>query len=324
MLAGMDFPVDLRGVSFSGRERDRLFLRTAEGAKAFDVASIAGVDLVGDGRSAAAVDLDGDGDLDLVVREQQAPQLRLFRNDGPNGGSIEVRPGRIGANVIASAGGRLTARPVLAGAGFLTQTPPVVIVGLGEAKSAALVQVRLPDKRVIELHDVPAGSLVEVAKDGRATVRPRPPAPSLGKGHRARSLDWSPPTPAELLAALEPSAKEALAPLLAPGKTRVVNLWAPWCKPCRDELPELAKLAAERPNVTVLMLAIDGTPEEIGKAHGALAPSLVNGKLTPEAALALGLGAAVPATLVYGPDDRLVRGFVGPVPMPALTPLTTP
>ncbi|RMG13936.1 MAG: hypothetical protein D6729_14410, partial [Deltaproteobacteria bacterium] len=78
-------------MSFSGRERDRLFMEVPGEPRYVDVAPILGVDSITDSRALAIADLDGDGDLDLVLRAYNTPKLRIYRNDGPSAPSVEVR-----------------------------------------------------------------------------------------------------------------------------------------------------------------------------------------------------------------------------------------
>ncbi|MEH6564760.1 MAG: TlpA disulfide reductase family protein [Halopseudomonas sp.] len=48
------------------------------------------------------------------------------------------------------------------------------------------------------------------------------------------------------------------------GKRVVVNYWAQWCGPCRDELPELNRLARDFPQARVIGIDFDGaTGEEL-------------------------------------------------------------
>lgn len=41
------------------------------------------------------------------------------------------------------------------------------------------------------------------------------------------------------------------------GKPLILNFWATWCEPCRDEMPEISELASANPQIAVLGLAID-------------------------------------------------------------------
>lgn len=41
------------------------------------------------------------------------------------------------------------------------------------------------------------------------------------------------------------------------GKPLILNFWATWCEPCRDEMPEISELASQHPEIAVLGLAID-------------------------------------------------------------------
>lgn len=46
------------------------------------------------------------------------------------------------------------------------------------------------------------------------------------------------------------------------GRPVIVNYWAEWCAPCREELPELNALAEARPDIAVLGINFDGVAGE--------------------------------------------------------------
>ena len=93
---------------------------------------------------------------------------------------------------------------------------------------------------------------------------------------------------------------------------RVVNYWAAWCRPCRDEIPELNALS-EEPSVTVLGVNYDGVE---GEALDALIKDfdIRFGSLSQEAASRLGATRpqVLPTTLILNPQDELVGTLVGP------------
>ena len=45
------------------------------------------------------------------------------------------------------------------------------------------------------------------------------------------------------------------------GRPVILNLWASWCLPCREEIPELSKFAAERPDIAVVGVAVNDTED---------------------------------------------------------------
>ena len=100
----------------------------------------------------------------------------------------------------------------------------------------------------------------------------------------------------------------------APGVPTVVNLWASWCGPCREELPlvqDLAEVAGDRLSV-VGVVSKDGAPQAASFAAdaGATFPSAFDGD--GELMAELGL-AGLPYTYLLDADGGIAHVQVGPV-----------
>lgn len=100
------------------------------------------------------------------------------------------------------------------------------------------------------------------------------------------------------------------------GKIIVLNFWATWCSPCREEMPELSQLHEEykNKNVVVLGLAIDelALVKEFSKATPVSYPlfSAENEGM----ALGINLGndkGILPYTVIINSDGHVVKTFFG-------------
>lgn len=106
------------------------------------------------------------------------------------------------------------------------------------------------------------------------------------------------------------------------GKTLLVNLWAVWCKPCREEMPELARLReqAAGTDFEVVTVNVDRSPEgrvpqflrEVGA--GNLPLYLDKGMTTFKAARRQGLAYGLPFTMLVDEEGCLMATFTGAAP----------
>ncbi|MFL6307001.1 MAG: FG-GAP-like repeat-containing protein [Candidatus Sulfotelmatobacter sp.] len=163
--------------TWSGYERNVMFANNRDGTFS-EVSGIIGLDFPEDGRSFALADLDHDGRLEIILKNRNAPQLRILRNEMKDiGRSISFRlRGRksnrdaIGAAVTVGAGTLRQTKYLQAGSGFLAQHSKELFFGIGKAEGAIRATIRWPSGLSQELKDLPPDHRIEVEEDVAAIV----------------------------------------------------------------------------------------------------------------------------------------------------------
>jgi len=101
------------------------------------------------------------------------------------------------------------------------------------------------------------------------------------------------------------------------GKVMVVNLWATWCGPCRQEIPELVKLHKEFNSRGVEMIGLstenpEASAEKVRKFIEDFQVDYRIGWVPGEVAATLTQGyQAIPQTFVISRDGWILKRFVG-------------
>lgn len=91
----------------------------------------------------------------------------------------------------------------------------------------------------------------------------------------------------------------------------VINLWAPWCPPCREELPAFVRLAAQpgAPKVIgVVSSSVRPASVSVAEELGVTFPNLFDGKGRLGAELGIGV---LPATLFVDEQGRITKIYRG-------------
>ena len=126
------------------------------------------------------------------------------------------------------------------------------------------------------------------------------------------------PFTAQLLALTLPDTQGVMQPLRQwQGKLLVVNFWATWCAPCREEMPEFSLLQQKYAvkGVQFVGIALDSADNvtDYSRQRPVAYPLLI-ANLAPMPIM-MGLGnssAGLPFTVILDRDSKLVRSRLGP------------
>ena len=98
------------------------------------------------------------------------------------------------------------------------------------------------------------------------------------------------------------------------GKVVLVNFWATWCEPCKEEMPNLEKLYRKFDGEPFLLLAVTtdtqrGAIRGFMKETGLSFPVLLDEEKDFSAAFGV---RGLPTSFLIGPDGRILARAVGP------------
>jgi thiol-disulfide isomerase/thioredoxin len=105
------------------------------------------------------------------------------------------------------------------------------------------------------------------------------------------------------------------------GRPLVINLWASWCAPCREEIPFLSAFAEANPDVAVVGVAVEDTADDSIRLAAELRPSypLAHGDTQFEESYP---NFGLPMTYFLDSDGVVIEVFNGILTEAALTEMT--
>ena len=255
--------------SWNGYERNVMFANNRDGTFS-EVSGAVGLDFPEDSRSFALADLDHDGRLEVILKNRNAPQLRILHNGMKDlGASVAFRlrakksnRDAIGAAITVEVGTLRQTKFLQAGSGFLAQHSKEVFFGVGKPDGVIRATVRWPSGLSQTFERIPADQRIEI-EEGSAEF--------VAKPFAAPPPAWAQPGPPPKAESLPTKVDTwLLEPLKAPefslpdltgnlrelkslrGGFALLNFWATTGPLCGEQLRLL-----EQHRTTVAILAVN-------------------------------------------------------------------
>lgn len=257
--------------SWNGYERNVMLANNRDGTFS-EVSGAVGLDFPEDSRSFALADIDHDGRLEVILKNRNAPQVRILRNAMQNiGNSIAFRlrgtksnRDGIGVSITLEAGTLRQTKSLQAGSGFLAQHAKEIFFGIGNYEGPARATVHWPSGLSQTFENLLFNHRIEI-EEGSATFN----AKAFAVPPKSYAQPGPGPSPEELPITaetwlLEPlKAPEFSLPDLA-GNTRqlrsflssaaLLTFWKADVPACRNQL---AQLQQHRNRLNIIAVNVD-------------------------------------------------------------------
>ena len=166
--------------SWNACERNVMFANNRDGTFS-EVSGVVGLDFLEDSRSFALADIDHDGRLEVILKNRNAPQLRILHNAMQDiGDSIAFRlrghqsnRDAIGTAITVEAGSLRQTKYLQAGTGFLAQHSKEVFFGVGHPQAHLKATVRWPSGLTQHFENLPPNHRIEL-EEGKDTFAAKP------------------------------------------------------------------------------------------------------------------------------------------------------
>ncbi len=327
--------------SWAGPERNIFYANNRDGTFS-EVSGAIGLDFADDSRSFVLADLDHDGRLEVILKNRNAPQLRVLHNAMKDiGHSVAIRlrgqksnRDAIGSAVTIESGTHRQTKYLQAGSGFLSQHTKELLFGVGKVESSVRVTVRWPSGLTQVFEHLPVDSRIAI-QEGSDKFLAKPFAVSPPSYARAGEPEKPEPLPTVVETWL-------IEPLIAPdfslpdlagktwnlsslrGSAILLNFWSTASPSCGEQMRLLRQF--QSPNdLRVVGINVDD-PRDLPAVrafvarHGFSFPALL---ATPDVAGVYNIiyrylydrrrDLPLPTSFLLGRDGMIVKVYQGPV-----------
>lgn len=305
--------INQKGFSFSGYERDGLFMNL--GNKKFkEISGVSGIDSITDGRAAVFADFDNDGDYDAFVTTIQGESHLLFRNNvgqANNWLRVSLEGGKdVGHDAfsavvrVKTSAGTLT-KIKSGGSGFISEHDSRLLFGLGKDERAQSIEVTWSNGKVETFAGQMKANSSVLLREGTGRTEalnlkianlpdPLTRAEALTSGLKISVGRALPDLKLQTIAGGVTSLRKQL----KPGRRLLINIWATWCTPCASEMPELQALNARLAARGIDLIGLNVDTDPITDLKGFLAGKHVTYPIL--------MGGVIGVEQLYATDDMTV------------------